>query len=141
MSENLKRTSYDRKRCVDCGVEVPVVAKNTLYCSLCRLGRGAKWHDLRTSKCQECGQPYIAWNGVKSQRWCGTCLMAHAKQGQRESVEDTCMACIEEGDHDPKWVHSPGLHVCFPHLHAPAWKERMKATILLAYEDRKNVVS
>lgn len=117
------KRKYPTKPCEDCGRPMKVAAANQRYCFLCKLARGAKWHDGRTSKCPGCGEKYIAWNGTSGTPRCGVCFSKAAPMGGRESIEHECAyhalgTCLS--GEPPHTVYAAGFHVCWPCLTDPA---------------------
>ena len=122
------KRSYQTIRCADCGREAKAPNKLTRYCSACRLGRGAQWHDGRLTTCA-CGREYVAWNGKRTQPRCGRCFEAAAPQGQRESVTGTCGVCRQE-----KVLHSDPIRICFACLDLPEKRPAIRDYINRKYQ-------
>jgi hypothetical protein len=120
----MSKRTYPTIECQSCGQPAKAPNKLTRWCSACRLGKGAEWHDGRVSRCN-CGRDYIAWNGPRTQRQCGECFIAQAPEGQRESVRGTCNVCKTEAV-----LHSPDIRICFPCLDRPEKYDALRSYII-----------
>jgi hypothetical protein len=120
-------TTYSTTPCVDCGGPALVGrrAKNTKYCSTCRLYRGVQ-SGKRTyeSTCIGCDKPHTRWMG-SGEKLCGTCFMVLHPHGGRESVEGTCRVCMQ-----PSWVYTKDVEVCYPCLYNPTNRKVLAEAIL-----------
>jgi hypothetical protein len=120
---------YPTAPCADCGEPAKLANKLAKYCDSCRLGRGAQWHDLRSSECQSCSAAYTAWTGARAMRLCGTCFLRAAPTGGKDSRPGRCHICAQDGI-----LYSAAIKVCWPCLTAPENARQLKEWIVNTYE-------